>query len=146
MVWMSGAVFFKALEDLDIKMKGGAHASTDDLWVKMVDGWRNDANILNIKCGGGAHDGAEVASVRRIHEEEMVGFFIELALSFLKLSNEKAGVFGGQNVERLARFCDLNMLFRGKLQDFPDIFAVLFGRAEEDLRYDFWSGFEELKN
>lgn len=127
-------------------MKGCAHASTDDFGVVVVDGWRNNADVLNSKGGCGAHDGAEVASVGWINEEKVVGFRVELAMSLFELSNKKAGVFGGQDIKWLSRFDDLDMFFGGELQDFLDIFAVFFGRAEEDLRDDFWFGFEKFKN
>ena len=66
---MGGAITGEIVEDLEIDVEYRSHASTNNLWIEVVDGRRNDADVLNIEGCRSAHDGAKIAGVGRINKE-----------------------------------------------------------------------------
>ncbi len=110
MAIVSGLIIFETREALNIEVEDGAHASTDNLGVEVVDGGIDNGDIVEIHGGGGANDGAEVTGVGRINENEVVGLWVELSRELGEFGNDETVIFGAENIEGFGGFDNFDVV------------------------------------
>lgn len=143
-----GLIICEASELLNIEMENGAHGCADGLGVVRIDGRRDDGEILIAKSGGTAHDGAEIASIGRIDEDEMRlrGREVELYGRFGEFGGEEAAFFGAEDVESLGSLDNFDVFCAKLGENLLEIGAMFGVWAEENAPDEARLRAEKFKN
>lgn len=125
-------------------MEDGTHGGTNDFGIKVVNGRINDGDIIEVHGGSGADDGAEVAGVGRIDEDEVVSRRVEFGVELGEFGNQKTAILGAEDIEGLLRFDNFDV---GRFESVEQMFEVASVRdfgAQKDAQNRGRSGFEKL--
>lgn len=143
-----GLVVCEASKLLNIEMENGAHGCADGLGVVRVDGRRDDGEILVAKSGGAAHDGAEVAGIGRVNEDEMRlrGGEVEFCGRFGEFGGEETTVFGAEDVESLGGFDNFDVFSAELGENLLEISAMFDVWTEENTPDEARLRAEKFKN
>ncbi len=71
-----------------------AHASPHRLGVEWIDGRTYDSQIGAVECRHVAHDGAEIAGIRRVDEYDVVSVSAYLRVEFSEFGDGETVLFG----------------------------------------------------
>lgn len=109
----------------------GAHGGANGFGVELIDGWRNDGEILIAETDGTTHDSAKIAGVGWIYEDDMIGCWGDVSFWFGEFCNKKTIILGAENIKCFGRLDDGDlMLFEGG-NDSLDVVSEFYIRTQK---------------